>query len=133
MCCQEGSTVASCVAQAKQEYCATAAAVSNPILQQWTCPSSIKNSDVGTRCPATMEQIKVNIDTLEQFKLSHDFTSKSLIIPGSTFEDFNCKFHVQVDQKLLDAQQKAEGYLGYIMVEVETYGFDESVHVMVQP
>jgi hypothetical protein len=77
-----------------------------------------------------MDNIKVNINTLDSFIQSHDFTFD---VPKSTYLSLNCKFYVQVDNDLLLAQQKSEGYLGYIMLQIEQYGYDETVNVMVQP
>ena len=47
-----------------------------------------------------MEKIKLNINTLKEFKKKHDFNFK---VPQPVYSGLSCKFQVEVDQALQDA------------------------------
>ena len=53
-------------------------------------------------------------------------------LPDEAFSSFRCKYWIQANQKFLDAQKTQHGKAGYIYVEVEQYGFDEYINIVVQ-
>ena len=77
-----------------------------------------------------MDEIKIDINTAEDYAREQTWEFK---VPRAPFSTFHCKYQISVTQKLLDTQIGYHGKAGYIFLQVEQYGFDEEVTVMVQP
>ena len=54
-----------------------------------------------------------------------------MTVPTDLAKSFNCKYTVKADRDLVSAVSETER--GYIMVQLEQYGFDEEVLVIVMP
>ena len=109
-CCEAGSTSAYCrYAQPRNRFCASTAKVENSrtirnaALQQWTCPAS------QAHCPADMDEIKIDINTAEDYAREQTWEFK---VPRASFSTFHCKYQISVTQKLLDAQIGYHGKAG---------------------
>ena len=77
-----------------------------------------------------MDEIRIDINTAEDYAREQTWEFK---VPRASFSTFHCKYQISVTQKLLDTQIGYHGKSGYIFLQVEQYGFDEEVTVMVQP
>jgi len=54
-------------------------------------------------------------------------------LPTLEAEDWNCKYKVAISDKLKSTLAASNTKLGYIMVQVEQYGFDDDVAIIVEP
>ena len=54
-------------------------------------------------------------------------------LPTAAAEYWNCKYKVAITDKLKGDLEAAGTKLGYIMVQVEQYGFDDDVAIIVEP
>lgn len=54
-------------------------------------------------------------------------------MPTPEAEDWNCKYQILATEDLISQLKKENKEVGYIMVQIEQYGFDEEVSIIVQP
>ena len=47
--------------------------------------------------------------------------------------DWNCKYHVANSDKFIDHLEALNIEKGYIMVQIEQYGFDDEVAIIIEP
>lgn len=92
-------------------------------MQGWTCSA---NED---KCPNNMDQIKVEIDNFSEYKRNYDWNFR---VPDPNY-NFHCKYQISVSYAIKKKQMEEKGSLGYIMVQTEQNGFDESVNIIIQP
>ena len=105
--------------QYRNTYCANSKTIQNKVIQNWTCKAH------DDKCP---HDYHVEIDGIQEVARSHTW---NFIVPDPTAVNWNCKYHVSLSQKMVDQYQKDKKDLGYIMVQIEQYGFDEDVSVIV--
>lgn len=111
-----------CKIQEKMTFCSSAGTIKHPYLQDWTCPAS------KDYCPTEESDINIKIDK-EASEVNKEWIFN---FPVPTFKAvFNCKYKITVARDLVNKVDPEER--GWIMLQMEQYGFDEDVIVMVQP
>ena len=105
-------------------YCATSSSVSNSYLRQFVCPASLDY------CPSNEEDIQIKLnETSTEIRREYVW---NFPVPTSKAYGFYCKYKIQVSARnLVDSADPASR--GYIMLQIEQYGFDEDVIISLQP
>lgn len=130
-CCTANSYAKDCWdRQAKNRYCTSEitvaktsfVALKDQDLRQWTCPMRTALYKEKPTCDSAVD---VPVSSSSEFVMRSkqwDFQ-----VPTADAADWNCKYKISLDTTKLDAAK------GFLMVQVEAYGFEETLTVMSQP
>ena len=89
----------------------------------FVCPASANH------CPSSQEEIEVELE--EEDHLVYRGYLWAQTVPSPDAPDWHCKYRVRAARGLVASENEDER--GYIYVQVEPYGFDEDVFLIIQP
>jgi hypothetical protein len=112
-----------CKTQTNMQFCATQTSIKNSDLLGFVCPAST------AYCPNKHSDILMYVE--EKEKWFYKEYAWSMDMPSEKASDWNCKYHIIAARSLVitppDQQTRP-----YMFIEIETYGFDNFVKIIVQ-
>lgn len=111
-----------CQTQSDNQFCSSTARISNGILGEFTCPAS------SNWCPSDASSYLTIDEMNKEYTRSHRWGTQ---VPTLKALTWNCKYVIRAKRELVSQEEESER--GYIMLQVEQYGFDEEVFLIVQP
>ena len=119
-CCDpSASSGSSDACDSSWQFCSTSSAIKNEVLQQFTCPAS------QAWCPSGFSDI--NIEVAEEgtiYTKEYDWKRE---VPYDDAIHLRCKYAIRTSTNLPSRSS------GYLYVEIENYGYEEDIFVIVQP
>ena len=110
-----------CKSQHKWQYCSSPQ-VTNNVLRSFVCPAN-------DNCPTRYVDYRSVIDKTDWwFNKAYEFDTE---VPTQASADWNCKMKITVRKQLL--QEMSISRRGYVFLQIETLGFDDDVHLIIQP
>jgi len=111
-----------CRSQSKNRFCVSKGKIANGILGDFACPAST------TRCPSKYSDVLVEIgERGRQYQRQHTWNTE---VPTDQAYSWNCKYIIRAKRSLVSQEDVSKR--GYIMLQVEQYGFDDEVFLIVQ-
>ena len=122
LCCDDRQTAA-CGALRDNRFCVQKDKMKNETMRDFGCPAN------NQKCPASNDEITVRI-TEKYPKVYNREHAWNQDIPDSSATSWNCKYLIMTDRALVSSANVSAR--GYTFLQVESYGFDEDVYLIVQ-